>query len=351
MKFLTFIFSHLRFSLLIFSCVAYFSNAQANVTEEQILHEVSLIQENISSSHKEKIERLTLLIEKNSLMSWHQALFNSKILKAELLLKLDLLNDAAPLINEIKQSFYSGLTLSEQSRVLITELNFYSKRHIQEKVILVRKQLDLHVKLLNADKDMQTIGKVYKTIGYSYVDSDDFTLAIQYFQKAYAVLADINEKNSIAVAGILSALGVVSTKTGDINSAIKYFEKALSIYKSNDEKFNQSVVLYNIGEAYANSEDAERGILPLQQAIKLSEQLNDEMGVMWSKQQLGDIALKSENWALALSLFNETLPVFINANNTFLSYEARIGKAHAYLGLGDIQSAKFELATATKLKK
>jgi diguanylate cyclase (GGDEF)-like protein len=291
------------------------------------------------------------LIAKISSTSWHQALFNSKILKAELLLTLELLNDAAPLINEIKQSLYSGLTLPEQSRVLIAELNFYSKRHLQEKVILLRRKLDLHGNLLKTVDDMKNVGEVYKSIGYSYADSDDLKLAIQYFKKAYTAFVNIDENNnSVAVAGILSALGLVCIEKSEIAAAIKYFEQALSIYKINGSKFNQSVVLHNIGEAYANSEDAERGILPLQQSIKLSEQLNDEMGVMWSKQQLGDIALKTEDWALALSLFNETLPGFIKANDTFHSYSAIKGKAHAYLALGNIQSARVELEAATKLK-
>ncbi|MBO1256285.1 GGDEF domain-containing protein [Alteromonas sp. 5E99-2] len=330
------------------------SYSKDTYTERQVIDKVNALETETDLTHQQKIESLNSLITLSQSKQWRQALITSKILKIELMLHLELINEAIALVNEIKQVRYDELTAIEKSRVVRAELKFYSTRGFLDKLEESRSELLRYARIIEKENgsEFETLGYIYKAIGYSYFDNNELPLAIEYFKRAYSLFIAVEgSRKNIAVPGILSALGEVHTEVGEITKALEYFEEALGLYKERGNKFNQSVVLFNIGRAYSANKQPDTATHYFQQSMTISEEIDDAIGIVWSKQELGEIALQKEEWVLALALFNETLPAFIEENDIFHSYSAFKGKVKSYIQLGNLDRAQLELDKAITLAK
>ncbi len=336
-------------SILVFSSK---SHSQDIHTEPGVIEQVKAIEIDTELTHQQKIDSLNSLISLSQSKNWWKASIASKILKIELMLNLELTKEAMALVEEIKRLRYDELTAIEKSRVVRAELKFYSTRGVLDKLEESRAELLKYTRIIEQEheSEFETLGYIYKAIGYSYFDNDELPQAIKNFKRAYSLFIAVEgSRKNIAVPGILSALGEVHTEIGEIEKALEYFEKGLEFYRERDDQFNQSVVLYNIGRAYSANKQPDTAKLYLQQSMEISEKIDDTVGIIWSKQELGQIALQNKEWVLALALFNETLPAFMQANDTAHAYFALKGKVKSYIQLGNLNRAQLELEKATAL--
>jgi tetratricopeptide (TPR) repeat protein len=76
------------------------------------------------------------------------------------------------------------------------------------------------------------LAKTYNRIALTCVDSDDYDLALQYYNKALKIRQDNLTTVETSIASTYHNIGKLYHKQEDFTQAFKYYNHALDIYKT-----------------------------------------------------------------------------------------------------------------------
>jgi len=268
---------------------------------------------------------------------WTSCLFKSNLLKIESLINLERLAEAHELLPFTQKLLPKNADLAEQARVNIVSLDILTHKGSREEVEQLIATLESQAQAILATEGNKGAGRLYVAIGRNQSINYQFADAIKSLQKAYVEFDRVNDLDSTGNA--LVSLGNVYTAIDNVDKALEYFDLALMTNRQLNNEFNESIVLFNIGQAYLNKKDYLKSRSYFSEALSLSETLEDTIGIMWTKLMLGHVALEAGEYHKALALFKETEPVFIEVQESSLLYSALFGSAKAKLGLGDVEAA------------
>jgi tetratricopeptide (TPR) repeat protein len=95
-------------------------------------------------------------------------------------------------------------------------------------------------------KEHPLIATAYNNIGMSYLNQDEYSIALEYFEKALTIREKLLGKEHPSVATTYNNIGAVYNNQGDYQKALDYYQKALTIAtKSLGEEHPKTAMIYD----------------------------------------------------------------------------------------------------------
>jgi two-component system sensor histidine kinase/response regulator len=144
--------------------------------------------------------------------------------------------------------------------------------------------LACHLKCLTISEKLGMTGlsgNQYNNIGIVYATMEDYTKALYYYRKAYAIALAQHDPTGFATYGLLVNIGEIFKKKGQPDSAIAYTSRALIIAKKVKDSVSISIALYNIGENCVIKKDYKQAQAYLRQSLDIATRAGDEEGVAY----------------------------------------------------------------------
>ncbi len=167
--------------------------------------------------------------------------------------------------------------------------------------------IELHQRLEGKLSDPWRRQNCTGNLGTSYFNIGEYRKAIEYHEKALAIVQEIGDRRGEGVW--LGSLGLAYYVLGQVDKAIEYYQKALAIAQEIGDRYGEASALTNLGDSFVDQGELDEAVKFYSQAIAIA----DETG---------------------------------NAQN---QNEARYGLALAQLRSGDISAARSTCEAACKL--
>lgn len=126
--------------------------------------------------------------------------------------------------------------------------------------------------LIKQDELKEASG-IYNDIAIFYWEQKNLDLAIDYFSKSYKLNERLNSEGGKAM--ISSNLAMIYCDKAQFEKGIEYFNKSLTYRRTIGDKVAISSNLINLSIAQNNLKKYEQSILNLEEALKLSMEIND----------------------------------------------------------------------------
>lgn len=146
-------------------------------------------------------------------------------------------------------------------------------------------------------------------------------------------------------------IGDVYLSAGADDMGISHLAQALEIAKQSMGRWERSVLHYNLGKAYRETGQPEKAQKHFTTAQQLSEQLNDQLGIAYAVNAMGELALQQDFYAQALAQFRQALPFFQAAAAHPMEATTRLNIVECLLGMGQLEAAGETLSATESLIK
>ncbi|MEM5499784.1 tetratricopeptide repeat-containing diguanylate cyclase [Paraglaciecola mesophila] len=311
-----------------------FAQGASDESEAQLLAKIDVLKTENANSPIDKLNKLLAIIESCEQKSWLVACLYAYTLKAEVLLASSKINEAEALLPRLMTSANALNEPIILIRLELVDLNIRDSKGLFADIT------EQHTRLLvkaNNIESPRLAGEIYHDVGDSQYQFLDYTGALVSLNKAYESYQLANDLS--AVGSVLNTLANLNNTLENTDIALDYLRKALAVSYQLKNKFATSIVLYNMSVSYSLSENLEEARNYMQQAMQMSAELDDEVGVAWAKKELARYDIDSQNWHAALARFNEIEPILMQSGSALSLFETRIGQAQAYLGLNELDLA------------
>jgi signal transduction histidine kinase len=129
-------------------------------------------------------------------------------------------------------------------------------------------------------------GNQYNNIGNVYSTMEDYTRALYYYRKAYAIALKQHDPTGFATYGLLVNIGEIFKKKGQSDSAIAYTSRALIIAKKAKDSISTAIALYNIGENYVIKKNYKQAQAYLYEALDIATRAGDDEDIAYCHNML-----------------------------------------------------------------
>lgn len=143
-------------------------------------------------------------------------------------------------------------------------------------------------------------GNQYNNIGIVYATMEDYTRALYYYRKAYAIALKQHDPTGFATYGLLVNMGEIFKKKGQPDSAIAYTDRALTIAKKVKDSISIAIALYNIGENYILKENYKQAQAYMYEALDIATRAGDDEDVAYSHNTLALACYHTGDYKLAM---------------------------------------------------
>ena len=174
-------------------------------------------------------------------------------------------------------------------------------------------------------------------IGAIYSNYGNYLEALEYHRKAMHAALKHNDKYNYLVAIINTGLDYSFLK--DYNNSIKYYQKALKEAKEQGDKTLQSHALERMSAVYLELGNPIKAKPLLIDALRLAKQNGNNYDIASFSNSLGNIYLNEEEYATAISLFNEALEVSKKINASKVEAETYKLLTAYYYSVHDLEKA------------
>lgn len=315
--------------------VLFVCHVQANApnnSEEEALQRISELELNLELEPFEVIDRAQVIIDDCEAKEFRKCYLKSSAIK---LIMLVLVEDIPTAVEQLPalQKLAQEMADKELIALLLSiELEIGMWNLEPDKILA----LIAKVKLAANDVDNPVVKvEVLMVIAQSYESLDYPYESIKTFGIAYDLAKDSKSQNLIGpiYAGLASAYGRIY----DEDIAIDYYKKALDFGKYN--KFDESIIRYNYGTSAIRTDNFTLAHEQLDIALKLSKELDDEVGAHWANLRLAELYIKQEQWDEALVRLPLTLLAFEESGDIRSRNDALLLLTRAYLGKQNIDRA------------
>lgn len=182
----------------------------------------------------------------------------------------------------------------------------------------------IHYALIQLDFTQEKRFMEYKAdalynLGRAYEKKGKLSDAIDYFENAYNLYEELENKKKIALS--LYAIGDVKWTNGDYKDAIDYYKNSMTIEIELGNKIREADCLTRIAFSYFQQGQYSTAMRIVQQSLKISEEIDDDPGIAWCYGALGVFYSKQGNLEKALFYYLKALKINKqNQYSTNLSY-------------------------------
>jgi diguanylate cyclase (GGDEF)-like protein len=322
----------------IFVLLFIFGQSAVAQTQMEIDKRLDLLTQNITLTPKDILTELEPLLEVINKNQWPAILVKAMSLKVKQLTILEHFNEANELIVEFlpqakKLNLKNEILSFELATLVIEDAKGFSKKVIEMREILLNKA--------KAETDKSIIALIYVDLGGSEILSRNYTLALQYFKKAYQLY--ISLENKMRTSLVLNEIAGVYLSLEDYERAKEYYREALNIFKEIKQQFSESIALHNLGRAYLFSGEYKEAKQIFEESLALSALLDDEIGVTWAQFSLASVFFYEKKWQEAFNYYKGTAEVFAESGDKHMHFDSLLGVIKTQIKLTNIDEAANDL--------
>jgi len=313
-------------------------------SQAEMLESISLLYTSAYTSPMSIIKQLSLWIQSSKKQNWDVAYLSASILRLEMLVIVEDVEAVAKGLPALIGLAKVSNDQSYNTRLELIELYLAAFNDAPE--IVYRKQINLLAKAANIEDPLLS-GRVYRQIGETQIRYSNLRGAIDSLDKAFSKFSQAQSKEDLG--HVLSSLGNINIDLNNPQGAIAYFDKAIQIATELKHGFALSILQYNISKAYFSAGEFAKAKQALHSAMIMNEELQDIIGLAFSKQALANIYMAEEDWQSAISIYQQTLEVFQDSGNTRMQFGALSGLARSYTKIGKTNDAEEMLIAVADL--
>ena len=207
-------------------------------------------------------------------------------------------------------------------------------------IVYFHKSLRLRKEEKGRANSLHNIGITYSLIG-------EFDKSIHYFNECLEICK--KEKDTTGIANNYNSIGSVYFDRGELRSAIIYFNKFLELTPPT-EKFDIGIAFGNIGSTYESLNELDSAFTFTAEALRISKEINDEIGVVINLSSIGNILRKQNKHFVALELYQQAneLADSLNLRNEQKNILLSISETYKKLKQYDKSLEYFEEYTSLK---
>jgi ATP/maltotriose-dependent transcriptional regulator MalT/DNA-binding MarR family transcriptional regulator len=189
------------------------------------------------------------------------------------------------------------------------------------------KNLQNSLKVVSEVEDSTGINEILRSLGWVYWLKGDYKSAISYYDKSLKGLKKLDENVNEIKANIHINLGNISWEEGDWQKSIEHFTESTKIFKELNNNYKIARVYNNIGCVYAESGDLNKAINFFNKGISLSDEVYYIRGKAYTLLHLGEAQLRQKHYSDAQSALEESLEIFTQI-------EDQLGIVYSKINLG-----------------
>jgi len=204
--------------------------------------------------------------------------------------------------------------------------------------------------------DKQLIGNSLNSIGVIYNNSDAFSQAIPYFERAEAVRLELGDlltlrKTQSLMASAYLFLGEEQYNDMIYTESLKNLEKALEINKNLNAKSGVGEVLNQMGFVYSNLGDYTTAVEKISEAVRIMDEEKNISGLAGAYNHLGIVLQMSGRLERALEYYNNSLKIFEELNDTLNIVALMSNIGTIYFDIKEYGKAEEYLLEALKISQ
>jgi len=153
----------------------------------------------------------------------------------------------------------------------------------------------------------------YQFIDHSYsFDASSITQSSKLSEYIDTYNRYMQQENRVekTVAQLLFNIAKECYAFSQISLALEYYQKALKIYRQEKLRFEEAVVLGNIGNIYSDKGDSDEALKYLKEALQIDKEIGYTQGVATQLGNIGNIYIAKGDSDEALKYLKEALQIF-----------------------------------------
>jgi len=208
--------------------------------------------------------------------------------------------DAEEVCKKIKDNddLYSSLGQVYAGRAEIMNLQYESP---QKTLAYDLKSIEYYKKIKNRKKRNGWLAIQYSSVGYTYIDLDDYKPAIYYNKKAYE-LAKL-ENDSINQAFGLYGLGSAFMEMNQSDSSVHYYKKALPIFEKANDVYRLQYIYDDLASIYEKMGDDKIYSYYSKKSRELSDMIRKKEKIETDKVSNTIIEQEKQSWYKSFYIF------------------------------------------------
>jgi signal transduction histidine kinase/Tfp pilus assembly protein PilF len=198
-------------------------------------------------------------------------------------------------------------------------------------------QYTIALTMAEAHADSNTMTVVLNNIGGLYRELENNEQALDFHLRSAEIAESIGNLSYLADAWLSSSTAYRAL--GQFENAIEYLNKALDATERLGDVFRPVQIYYNFGLVYSAADRLEESYDAYEKSLEMSKQYNIAPAIYYNNIGLGDLAVKREDFATAITHFNISADFARNSGNPEMISTMYLRLASAYENLGDFRSA------------
>ena len=173
-------------------------------------------------------------------------------------------------------------------------------------------------------------------LGTAYLLNEDWETALQYLNRAKNIYLDLNSKEHFA--STLANISTIYGYQGNYSEALELYPQVLSIFISIGDSYNQSRILLNMGSAAKELGEIDKADLYYRKAIRISENLNDQRGLVMGRINLAETYVIKDKCQDAIDILDDASNLFSHIES-LAYYSFNLALADVYSDCGYFREA------------
>lgn len=205
--------------------------------------------------------------------------------------------------------------------------------------------------------DPQNVADINNAIAVAYIRDNNYPTALQYQMKALQAYQSLGPSKILSVIYTMSDIGVVHRSMENDSLALSYYQQALDLYDkeiegktAGDARF-KCITLINFGDAYMSQKRYAEAQKYFENALALSQSIDDIVARAASLENLGLIYLERGRSTEAIPKLQEALKIFKELGSKEDVGAIYGGLSKAYLNVGSTDLALYSAQQAISVGK
>jgi diguanylate cyclase (GGDEF)-like protein len=165
--------------------------------------------------------------------------------------------------------------------------------------------------------DDRLIAVMHALRGQIHLSLEDYKSSIDDIELAISVFKENNDRERIGI--YYNLLALVYSALDDVENSIKFLKES-NDYDDTNSPYNSSVFHYNIGLSYLQKKDYDMAIDHLDQAMKISKEIEDESTVAFINYGLAEVHLRKNEYEKAEQRLLESLKWFETSGDLLMHF-------------------------------
>jgi tetratricopeptide (TPR) repeat protein/anti-sigma regulatory factor (Ser/Thr protein kinase) len=165
---------------------------------------------------------------------------------------------------------------------------------------------------IKIDKIKSGLARSYNNSGIVYAEMNEYTKALENYQKALKVYQEMGVKKNISIA--YNNIGSIYRSLNENKKALTYFLKSLKIQEEIKEP-TIAITLTNIGLIYFEEEKNAEALYYYSRAEKGFDEISNKHGFILLLKNLGDYYKKQKDTNKAIGFYNKSLKISTEIGN------------------------------------